>query len=53
MQNITTHTENNITIITINRESKMNALTIDTLKEIKEGRKDRPFFQCPKGKPTR
>jgi enoyl-CoA hydratase len=36
MKNITTHTENNITIITINRESKMNALTIDTLKEIKE-----------------
>ena len=34
--NITTHTENNITIITINRESKLNALTIDTLREIKE-----------------
>ena len=34
--NITTHTQNNITIITINRESKLNALTIDTLREIKQ-----------------
>lgn len=35
-QNILTNTENNILTITINRESKLNALNIATLQEIKQ-----------------
>lgn len=35
-QNILTEIENSILTITINRENKLNALNIDTLKEIKE-----------------
>lgn len=34
--NITTHTEGGVFYITINRESKLNALNIQTLKDIKE-----------------
>ena len=34
--NILTALEDNILVISINRESKLNALTIETLKEIKE-----------------
>ena len=34
--NITVQNEENILIITINRESKLNALTIETLQEIKQ-----------------
>jgi len=34
--NILTSLEDNILVISINRESKLNALTIETLKEIKE-----------------
>jgi len=36
MNNIKTEIQDNVLIITIDRETKMNALTIDTLKEIKE-----------------
>ena len=36
MNNITVNYQEGIAIISINRESKMNALTIETLKEIKE-----------------
>ena len=35
-QNILSHQEAGILTITINRESKLNALNIDTLREIKE-----------------
>jgi len=36
MNNITTEIKDNVLVITIDRESKMNALTIETLREIKE-----------------
>jgi len=34
--NIITQIEDNVLVITINRESKLNALTIETLQEIKQ-----------------